>query len=464
MSRLVRVKTALLLGSTLAVALAAALVGGATRDGSRAPADAAAGAPAQPLDASSLVVRARAAGDLDGIAARAVASGYTVSQVDRDLQALELLPPEGRSLLRGVTDFIGLPGVLYAEPAARVSTADMPADPLYSRQSGYLTKVNAPQAWDIEKGQASVIVAVLDTGVDISHPDLQGRIWQNSAETPNNNVDDDGNGCIDDVNGCAFVKVGSGGCMGSVNGFIRDEVGHGTFVSGIIAANGDGAGMVGVARGVTIMPVKVLDCIGSGNAFEVAQGILYAARNGARVINLSLGGNQDAAILREAARRAQDEYGALVVAASGNTGKPGVAYPARYPEVLAVGAASAADADKRATFSTTGPEVDVVAIGEGIIGTVPRTSCRVFLPCIGADPYAIGSGTSFSAPQVAGLAALILSRQPGLAPAALRELVKTTATAVPPGDRADWAGSGRINMLEALRPQFRLGVPGVTRN
>jgi len=190
----------------------------------------------------------------------------------------------------------------------------------------------------------------------------------------------------------------------------------------------------------------------------------YAAKAGARVVNISLGGPADSAILREAVRIAHDDYGVLVVAASGNTGAVGVAYPARYPNVLAVGAASGANPDKRATFSATGPEIDVVAIGQGIVGTVPKSSCAVFLPCLPGGPYAVGDGTSFAAPQVTGLVALMLSHTPTLKADSLLGIVKATADAVPTGDRPDWAGAGRIDMLQALERQFRLGAPGVTRN
>ena len=169
-------------------------------------------------------------------------------------------------------------------------------------------------------------------------------------------------------------------------------------------------------------------------------------------------------IVREAVRAAHDQNGALIVAASGNSGQEGVSYPARYPGVLAVGAASIANPDKRAKFSSTGPQVSVVAVGENIVGTVPQSSCGGgFLPCVGG-PYATGSGTSFAAPQVSGLVALILSRSRGLKPDAIIATIEEAATAVPAGDRPNWAGAGRINMAESLRPAYQLGAPGLTRN
>lgn len=413
---------------------------------------------------TTIVVRARRLEDLDRVSAFAASVGFTVSERIDGLKALRVEAPSGMTTAQAVKAFISRPGVLYAEPDYALHRADVPADPLYVKESPYLQAVHAPEAWDIEKGKPGVLVAVLDSGIDTSHPDLQGRIWVNPREIPNNGIDDDSNGCIDDVNGCAFVSDPSPGCVEKIDGAVRDDLGHGTFVSGIIAAaGGNGQGMVGVARNVTILPIKVLDCAGAGDALALAQGILYAAEMGARVMNVSLGGPTDSLIVHEAIRIAHDKYGALIVAAAGNTGSSGVAYPARYPEVLAVGAATAS-ADKRATFSTTGPEVDVVAVGQAIVGTVPKASCNHFLPCLASGPYAVGDGTSFAAPQVAGLVALMLSRSPTLRADAILSTIKATADGVPTGDRPDWAGSGRVNMLKALKPQFRLGAPGVSRN
>lgn len=424
------------------------------------PAAAAPAPPARIADVSTLTVRARF-GRLDAVVSIAAARGYDVVQRSDELNALQVAVPSG-ALQRAVTDFTRSGAVLYSEPSYRLASADAPADPLFSRQQQYLVPVNAPQAWDIEQGDPSVIVAVLDTGADVDHPDLDGRIWTNPAETQNGR-DDDGNGCIDDLHGCAFVDDPEPECATAEDGEIDDDLGHGTFVAGVIAANGNAAGMVGIARNVTVMPVKVLDCTGTGGSFALAQGIIYAAKSGAKVLNVSLGGPADSAVVREAVRRAKDEYGALVVAASGNTGKAAVAYPARYADVLAVGAASSSNPDARASFSTYGPEVDVVAIGERIVGTVPRDACRVFLPCIDNDPYALADGTSFSVPQVSGLAALMLSQRE-MTPAEIIDAIKRSATPLPAGDKPGWAGAGRIDMLKALRPQYRIGAPGVTRN
>lgn len=413
--------------------------------------------------ATSIIVRADRAGDLDGVATYATSIGYTVASRVESPPALNLVPPTGTAVPDAVMLLEAAPGVLYAEPSSALRAADLPADPLFSKEQPYLAAVHAPEAWDVEQGRPDVIVAVLDTGIDVSHPDLQGRIWTNAAEIPDNGIDDDGDGCIDDVHGCAFVRDPSTGCAAASDGNIRDDLGHGTFVSGIIAANGNGAGMVGVARGVTIMPVKVLDCTGAGSTFGLAQGILYAVQHGASVLNVSLGGPVDSAYIKEAIRIAHDDYGVLLVAATGNTGGA-VEYPARYPNVLAVGATTAGGVE-RAPFSAAGPEVDVVAVGEGIIGTVPSGTCRSFLGCVGdGESYASGDGTSFAAPQVTGLVALMLSRRRTLRPDSIISIIKATADPLPAGDVPGWAGAGRVNMLHALVPQFRLGVPGTARD
>jgi subtilisin family serine protease len=406
--------------------------------------------------ATSIIVRARGSDDLDAIAKRSSALGYRSVRRAVEPPALELTPPTGVDLARAGDVLAALPGVAYTEPSYRVRLTDVPAAPLYAEQSSYLNAEQAPEAWDIEKGRASVVVAVLDTGLDITHPDLRGRVWTNPGEIG-------ADGCAGDVHGCAFVGEPAAGCAAPSGGDIHDDLGHGTFVAGIIAANGSD-GMVGVARGVTIMPVKVLDCTGVGGSIELAEGMLYAVRHGASVLNLSLGYSIESKFVHEAIDIARDTYGVLLVAATGNTGGA-VTFPARYPEVLAVGAESASQPGQRAVFSGAGPEVDVVAIGEGIIGTIPKGACSALLTCLpGDDTHATGSGTSFAAPQVTGLVALMLSRNHYLQPDQIINVVKATADPLPGGEPAGWAGAGRINMLRALTPQYRIGTPGTARS
>jgi endonuclease YncB( thermonuclease family) len=400
------------------------------------------------MTSGSVIVKVDDSRQLSVAAAQVEARGFVVARQLEDVHALQLKPAR-MSQARAVAELASLPGVRYAEPIARYSVADQPSDPLYSKQS-YLQSVSAPAAWDITKGSPDVVVAVVDTGVDVRHPDLLANIWTNPGEIPNNGADDDNDGCVDDVNGCSFVSDSSPGCQNVTNGFVNDDIGHGTFVSGVIAAARNGVGVVGVASGVKIMPVKVLDCYGSGDSVATARGILFAARKGARVINLSLGGLADAQVVRDAIDTAMRDYNALVVAAAGNDGSAQISFPARLPQVLAVGATSP-NPDIRASFSNYGAEVDVVAVGQDVASTLSQTLCFVMLPCIGGGPYAQGSGTSFSAPQVSGLAALMISLRPSLTPTQIIDIIKGSATPLPPGTMPGWAGAGRINMLKALR-------------
>jgi subtilisin family serine protease len=382
------------------------------------------------------------------LAASVRSRGYDVTSTMPDVRGVRVSVGGDAETSLAALRQIG--GVRYAERVVSMQVADAPSDPLFSRESAYLNAVSAPAAWDIEKGSPDIVVAVVDTGVDVNHPDLRANIWTNPGEVPNNGADDDGNGCVDDVNGCAFVSDSSPGCSNVTNGFVNDDIGHGTFVSGVIAAAANGTGMVGVARNVRIMPVKVLDCHGAGDSVATARGVEYAVRSGARVINLSLGGLAEAQVLIDAIADATNA-GVIVVAATGNGGSAGVAFPARIPQVLAVGATASSNPDHRASFSSWGPEVDVAAVGEDVVGTLPRSRCFVLLPCLPDGPYAVGDGTSFSTPQVAGLAALMLSAKRDLTPGQITDIIKSTATALPAGDAPGWAGAGRVNMAAALR-------------
>ncbi|MBF6599329.1 MAG: S8 family serine peptidase [Dehalococcoidia bacterium] len=414
-------------------------------------------APSRPASGLFFVQLAPGA-DTDAVARSIAARGGTVTGRIDDLRGIEARLP-GADAATATRLLAGMAGVAYAEPVVPVVARELPPDPLFGEQSSYLSAVNAPAAWNISTGNPGIVVAVVDTGVDIRHPNLEPNIWQNPREIPNNGIDDDGNGCVDDVNGCSFVSDSSPGCQNVTNGFVNDDIGHGTFVAGIIGAAANRTGIVGVARNVRIMPVKVLDCFGSGDSVATARGITYAARNGARVINLSLGGLQDSQVIRDAVAEATAR-GVLVVAAAGNDNSPVIDFPARLPEVLAVGAAASGNTSTRAFFSDYGPDVDVVAVGQDIIGTVPHATCLTFLPCLPAGDYARGSGTSFSAPQASGLAALMLSLNPSLSPAQLTAIIDESATALPPGTTPGWAGQGRLNMFAALQAVQANRPPG----
>ena len=363
----------------------------------------------------------------------------------------------------------------WAEPNGRMRAAQVvPSDPRYGEQAPIWNLLGAPDAWAVTTGSREVVVAVLDGGVDLDHPDLAANIWTNPGEIPGNGVDDDGNGYIDDVHGYDFVGDFPGG-EGSPgednnpdvfagdpaagdgldqdeNGIADSDVGHGTRVAGIIAARGDDAqGVAGMAWRVRIMPVRVTDPEGSGFYSSFVRGLEYATANGADIVNISL----VATLLPEAAKaavRAAAAAGVIMVAAGGNDGGL-VAFPAAMPEVIAVGSHDSGDeVDARAPFSPRWPGVDLVAPGLAILTTDVLAESA-------APGFARTTGSSYSAPFVTGAVALALSLEPGLDQAAVLRLLSETATPLPDGAEPGWDGAGRLNIGAAIE-RLRRAPPG----
>lgn len=268
-----------------------------------------------------------------------------------------------------------------------------------------LNSINAPESWAQGYKGAGVVVAVVDTGVDINHPDLMSQLWVNADEIAGNGIDDDHNGYVDDTSGWDFAN-------GDNNP--DDQNGHGTHVAGSIAADDNGFGATGVAPDAKIMPVRVLDSSGSGTAAAVAAGIRYAANNGADIINLSLGGALSSVI--QSAIQYALSRDVLVVSAAGNESASAPSYPARFSaamaNVISVGAYSSSGT--LASFSNrvgSSGAVQVDAPGVGVYSTYMD------------GRYGTLSGTSMATPQVAGLAALALSANPSLTASQLRTLI-----------------------------------------
>jgi len=403
----------------------------------------------------------------------------TQLQVHQALGTQELGQVEGLGVVRvglepGITPeeavrlYEARPEVEYAEPNYILRTDGIPNDPLYTdRQQWYYDLIQAPAGWDIETGEPSVVVAVLDTGVDTRHPDLNA-IWTNPGEIESNNKDDDGNGCVDDIHGCNFAENITPSChyKSTPNNNITDDVGHGTFIAGVIAARTNNqTGVAGTAPGVTIMPVKVLDCAGAGTVSSAADGALYAARAGADILNISFGGDYESAVLRNALQQAHDVFGTVIVSSAGNAGKSGVAFPARLEKVIAVSAGDRKNPDGKASFSNWGSEVDVTAPGVDLVSSVPQALCKEMWFCMGNLPYAVGSGTSFSTALVSGAAALILSRNPVMTPDEVAGQLAATALDLPDGAYSNWDGAGRIQIEKSLQSGVhRVGASGVTKN
>ena len=273
--------------------------------------------------------------------------------------------------------------------------------------------LDLPGAWDLARG-SGVTVAVIDSGARLEHPDLAPNIWTNFDEVPGNRVDDDHNGYVDDVHGVDLSTTRPGQNL-------SDGFGHGSHVAGIVAAAQNGRGVVGVAPRAKLMIVKVLDAKGAGTTGGVAEGIRYAAANGARVINLSLSGPERDPRLVEAVKAAGDAN-ALLVTSAGNDGqdidaKP--AYPAALPaaNLLAVASTDPDNGRGISEFSNFGRlAVQVAAPGAQILSTASDGS------------YVVKSGTSMAAPMVAGVAALAAGVNPNLSATDLRALLMQNAS------------------------------------
>jgi subtilisin family serine protease len=364
-------------------------------------------------------------------------SGYPLSHVERlhvPGWARIAIAADRASALVSLGDD---PAVQAIEEDHRVRAAITPDDPNWPRQWGPQI-VRAPSAWDIHTGSPSVVVAVLDTGLDLQHPDLSGQLWTNAGEIPGNEVDDDANGYVDDVYGWNILDGGSNA--------VDDDHGHGTHVSGIIAARGNnGLGIAGMAWNSRLMIVKVLAQNGEGTYSGLAEGLTYAADNGAQIANLSLGGSAPSQLLQEAIDYAHAR-GMLIVAAAGNSNAD-IQYPAASDHTLAVAASTSSDL--RASYSCYGPEMDLTAPGSLIYST-----------CMGGG-YCYKSGTSMAAPHVAGLAAVLLAQRPGLTPEQITQRLAETAHDLGEPGWDPYTGWGRIDAYAALatRLEFNYYFP-----
>ncbi len=343
------------------------------------------------------------------------------------------------------------PNVEYAQPNYICRAFFIPNDPYYSYQ-WHFPLINMEQAWDIETGELSVVVAVLDTGV--AYEDYRRGRRRRYYLAP-------------DLAGTNFVQ---GYDFIENDTHPNDDEGHGTHITGTIAQTTDnGIGVAGIAFNCSIMPVKVLDRNGSGTVDSLAEGMTYAADNGARVINMSLGFSSDVTpgdvpALTEAVEYAYNVKGCILVASSGNEGVGIVSLPAAYPEVVAVGAAHSGDA--RADYSQYGPELELVAPGgddedrddDGYIDGVLQ---QTFGNNTSDWGYWFYTGTSCSAPHVSAVAALVLSQNPALSNEEVREVMRSTAVDLGPAGRDDEYGYGRIDACAALLGEIIPNEPPV---
>lgn len=296
-----------------------------------------------------------------------------------------------------------------------------------------LVRVFAPEAWEITHGDENVVVAVIDSGIDRSVEQLSDSLWTNPGEIPGNGVDDDRNGYIDDVRGWDFRDNDNDSLYGTA---LHP---HGTIVASIIAARPGNLPIVGVAPGVRLMDVRFLDSSNtfrSGDWGSFVDAIEYAVDNGADIINMSIYANGRPPQSFERALEAAVARGVAIVGIAGNSGASEVMYPGRLDEVLAISATTESDA--LASFSNRGPGVAFCAPGQGI------TSLTL------GGRATTKSGTSFAAPHVTGLLALILSANPSLSAQDAVRILERTATDLGPRGEDDLYGSGLIDALAAL--------------
>jgi len=376
-----------------------------------------------------------------------------------------------------VQNFIKLVNVLdeveYIEPdynaegGGKQCNTEMttPSDPLFNRQWGIYNNgtffvsgmpftsendadVDLDLVWDLETGDPNMLIAVPDTGFNVSHPELSGRIWTNPNEIPNDGIDNDANGYIDDINGWDFVNNDNNA---------TDDHGHGTNCSGILLASGNnGIGYAGVNWNSKLIPLKVLDSNNSGQYSWMANSIYYAVNKGAKVISMSIGGTGNSTTLFDAVQYAVSQN-VVFVACMMNFNNSTTYYPAGYTstlDMIAVGSTDSDD-DRTAPFfwsatsgSNYGNHITVVAPGNYIYGLnyISNTNYNTYW-----------GGTSQATPLVAGVASLLLSENPNLTPAQIKNIIKNTAqdqVGATSEDTAGWdmyMGWGRVNAFQAFQ-------------
>ena len=418
---------------------------------------AAAGAPAIPVLQVQQVQRVFS--QLDAIASkRSLPEGVlSLGRVYRLRYASGLDPREAARLIASQ------PGVEYAEPwyprspsvmpyggtnasPIQPTTSITPDDPLFA-DDYYMRRMRMTDAWDVVKGEDStVVIAIVDGGTDWRHEDLRSNVWINPGEIDGNGIDDDGNGFVDDIHGWNFANDSPdpSGLPGQ-----SYNPRHGTLVAGIAAAATNNAiGMAGTSWNAKFMPVNV-SCDDQDAAFcYTLEGMLYAAANGADVITASFAGYEyyqtEAELISSL-----EQMGALVVAGAGNEGVDMERfrfYPAAFQSTLSVCGTRFTSDINRFNYGYT---VDVCAAGVDVLGTIPN------------NQYDTWYGTSFSVPQVAGIAALVKTAFPEFTPVQVREQLRATADnidALHPPEYAGRLGRGRVNAYRAVTEADAISV------
>ncbi len=361
--------------------------------------------------------------------------------------------PETLTISEIVTALSGHDIVVECEPNYIAKSQDAPNDSYFSSQWGLYNRfredvdIHILEAWEVENGDPDIVVAIIDMGFDVTHEDLKGNIWQNPGEIPDNGVDDDRNGYIDDTIGWDFVDQSQGFDDPDSDWRYPDNdpssklSSHGNLVLGILGATTDNSlGIAGVAGRCKMMLIRAgyfnTEGEASLSSAYICKGLIYAADNGARVINISSGSTQQSTSYADALAYAINK-GALIVTSVGNEGDDTPVYPAAYdmPGIISVGASTTLD--RKASFSNYGDWVDVSAPGVSIVSTILNNG------------YKTTQGTSFAAPMVAGVAALLFSRYPDWVPSQAQDRIMNTVDISEDLAEANIT-SGRLNAYRAL--------------
>ncbi len=329
---------------------------------------------------------------------------------------------------------------------ASYGAALTPNDPLYNLQWAY-PKIEATRAWDLEIGSSSVTIALLDSGLQLDHPDLQGRLWVNPNEIASNGIDDDGNGFVDDINSWDFV---------SWDNDPSDTNGHGTHVGGIAAATmSNGIGVAGTAQ-VKLMVLRAFDGGGPGGVWQALE---YARNNSAKIVSMSFEFSESGPCSTPIQERLQQLWdgGAVLIAASGNRNSNDLHCPVNHPKVIPVGATT--QNDVRWTILGGGSNYGTHLRDNGLVAP----GKDIYSTALGSW-YEYQSGTSASAPFVSGVAALIRSHRPTLTNAQVKTILLNSADDLGTPGKDIYYGYGRLNAFRAIlgsedRPFVRVTSP-----
>ncbi len=383
---------------------------------------------------------------VDGLNVRYGLTGSRRLFQSSSLSKIYLLDFNNRTDMEKIAlEYSRISSVEYAEPnyyagiASSWGSRTDPDDQYFDQQWGLHNEgqtggtadadIDAPEAWEIETGTSNIVIAMIDTGIDLDHEDLANNIWVNDDEIPDNETDDDGNGFVDDMNGWDFVNSDSAP---------QDDNGHGTHTSGIAAAEtNNNQGTAGVCWECRLMSVKTLGDDGNGTYSDIVEGVDYAANNGADVINLSLGSLTYSQSLQDAITAAHDA-GCVIVGAAGNFDVEDPFYPAACENVIAVAALD--HNDVKYQLSGYGEWVDLAAPGASIMSTAYH------------DAYSQWSGTSMAAPFVSGVAGLLFSYNSDWDNGSVEAQMLNTADSVD-GHNPSYAGllgNGRVNAYYCL--------------